>query len=684
MNFTYRLTFFFALFLFFYPFMTAFASDEPFTYPSNWGGTGLMEIPTARVIRENSYRIGISQIHPYRYYYGAVSPMKGLEINGRITEVIGVPALTSAYGNFKDKALDFKYQFIPEGKYMPAAALGIMDPHGTRVYPSQYVVISKQIYPFDFTIGFGNGRFGKIPLTSAGEGIKLEILSNTKSWLKDSQFFWGIQFALSEKYALMVEYNPIKYHKQTHDPAPSKYFREPVPSNYNFGFRWQPLKWTELDVSCQRGNQIGVNFSTAFNIGRPLIPIYDHPYKENPQEKLNPFSERLQKALSYSGFSDIGVLMEGNDLWIEAQNDTYFYNTKAIGVILRILSEITYENARNVHIILKENGIPLIEFRTTKADITDLYSEKLTLNEFFYLSEVKTDISETLDIPKWNKRLFRYGIKPSFQTFLNDPSGFFKYRFGISGWISYHPWQGTSFIAGFEGYPINTVSSANEPLSIPVRSDIVLYKRENIALGKLMFEQLKKIKHGPYGRIAAGLLDVQYAGLDGEVAMPLLNGRLMVGLSGSLVKKREPDNPFKLKENDVKDFYSTAFINMRLNIPEHEISIDLKTGRFLAGDRGSRITISKFINGVILSAWYSFTDTSVFKDNINKGYHDKGIAVTIPIRLFKGADSKTAYNYSLSPWTRDVAQDIEHYNTLFDFMGRNTKIFLDKDKKLAY
>lgn len=675
MNFTSCLTFFFALFLFFYPFMTAFASDEHFIYPSNWGGTGLMEIPTARVIRENSYRIGISQIHPYRYYYGAVSPVKGLEIDGRITEVIGVPALTAAYGNFKDKALDFKYRFISEGKYMPATALGIMDPHGTRVYPSQYVVISKQIYPFDFTIGFGNGRFGKRPLTSAGEGMKLEILSNTMGWLKDSQFFWGIQFALSEKYALMVEYNPIKYHKQTHDPATKKYFREPAPLNYNFGFRWKPLKWTELDVSCQRGNQIGVNFSTAFDIGIPLIPIYDHPYKENPQEKLNPFSERLQKALSYSGFSDIGVLMEGNDIWIEAQNDTYFYNTKAIGVILRILSEITSENARNVHITLKENGIPLIEFRTTKADIIDLYSEELTPNEFFYLSEVKTDISETLDIPKWNKRSFRYGVKPSFQTFLNDPSGFFKYRFGISGWVSYHPWQGTSFVAGFEGYPINTVSSANEPLSIPVRSDIVLYKRENIALGKLMFEQLKKIKHGLYGRTAAGLLDVQYAGLDGEVAMPLLNGRLMVGLSGSLVKKRATDNPFKLKENDVKDFYSTAFINMRLNIPEHEISVDLKTGRFLAGDRGSRITISKFINGVILSAWYSVTDTSVFKDNINKGYHDKGIAVTIPIRLFKGADSKTAYNYSLSPWTRDVAQDIEHYNTLFDFMGRNTKIF---------
>ena len=123
---------------------------------------------------------------------------------------------------------------------------------------------------------------------------------------------------------------------------------------------------------------------------------------------------------------------------------------------------------------------------------------------------------------------------------------------------------------------------------------------------------------------------------------------------------------------------------MRLNIPEKEIAIDLKSGKFLAGDKGTKITISKFINGVVLSVWYSVTDTSMFKDSFNRGYHDKGIMVTIPMRLFQGADSKTAYSYSLSPWTRDVAQDIEHFNSLFDYMGRNSKIFLDKDKRMMY
>ncbi|MDP2267875.1 MAG: YjbH domain-containing protein, partial [Deltaproteobacteria bacterium] len=177
---------------------TAVAGDEPFDGLANWGGTGIMEIPTARVMRAGRYRFGASQIDPYRTYYFAVTPLEGLEIGGRVTEVIGVPALLSGYGNTKDKAIDVKYRFLTEGKWLPAVAVGIMDPHGTRIYPAQYLVASKQLYPFDFTVGFGNGRYGKQPLPGQGEGIAVEIFTDNASWRQDGQFFWGVQFALSE------------------------------------------------------------------------------------------------------------------------------------------------------------------------------------------------------------------------------------------------------------------------------------------------------------------------------------------------------------------------------------------------------------------------------------------------------------------------------------------------------
>jgi hypothetical protein len=121
-------------------------------------------------------------------------------------------------------------------------------------------------------------------------------------------------------------------------------------------------------------------------------------------------------------------------------------------------------------------------------------------------------------------------------------------------------------------------------------------------------------------------------------------------------------------------------LNARLNIPEYEVSVDTKTGRFLAGDIGTRISVSKFIKGVTISAWYSFTNTSIFRDDFNRGYHDKGILIGIPLRLFTGKDSQTRYFYAFSPWTRDVGQDIFHYREIFDFMAGTQKFILTKIK----
>ena len=675
---------------------SAAAADAPFDGPANWGATGLMEIPTARVMKQGRFRFGAGQADPYRFYTFAITPLEGLEIGGRVTEVLGVPALLEGYGNTKDKAVDLKYRFIPEGKWWPAVAVGIMDAHGTRLYPGQYVVASKQIYPFDFTIGFGNGRFGKRPLPTKGEGIAVEMISDNASWRQDGQFFWGVQFALSEEVLLMAEYNPIRYEAQTRDPAQRRYFTEAVPSKYNFGIRWRPWSWLETDLSWQRGNQIGVNLSAAFDIGVPLVPLFDPPYREKPEHRLSPVEERIARGLQATGFSDIIVRKDGDALAVEARNDKYLYTPRALSAMLRTVTELAPPEVREIRLILSENGIPVVAISTTRADAGLFLSEKITAREFLHLngnSSVSSpetagktdrppfdlDITEGLPGKKLGREWWDYRIWPSVRLFLNDPSGFFKYRLGMRGVVGVYPWSGGTFVTGLEWYPLNTVSSANIPPAASVRSDLVPYLQNKEVLGTLMFQQIEKFPGQIHGRVAAGILEVQYAGVDAEVARPFFGGRLMLGLSGSIVKKRDPDRVLGLKENDFKNQYETAFFNTRLNIPEVEGAIDLKMGQFLAGDRGTVVKLSKFFNGVVLSAWYSQTDTDIFTDPFNRGYHDKGVSLTVPLRLFGGTDSKTVFDFAISPWTRDVAQDIEHFTTLFDYMGRNTEILMMKD-----
>ncbi len=665
-----------------------YADDEPFTYPSNQGFTGIMEIPTARVMRENHYRAGAGQVHPYRYYYVSFSPLKGIELDGRVTEIIGVRANPgdpswSGYGNTKDKFFGFKYQFIKEDRIAPAVALSIMDPTGTRKYASQSIIASKQLYPFDFTVGLGNGRYGKTPLPAADEKFKFELFSDPRTWAKDSQFFGGIQWAISDRYALMVEYSPIRYHKQTSDPAQAKYFQDPVPSQFNYGLRWKPFGFAEVDISYQRGQELGINLSMNFDIGQPMLPVYDPPYREKQEDMAAPINKRLTTALHRSGFSSIGILIDRNDLWVMAQNDKYYYSTKAIGVITRTINEIVPHHIERIHITLTDNGIPIFELDTTRYDIAEFYRDKLTAGQFLYLAGINTATGRAPEMAVENKRPIDYTIKPSLQTFLNDPSGFFKYRLGAEALVSYRPWKGGSFVTGPGVYPLNNISTVNEPLQDNVRTDITDYQKKRFSLPRLLYDQVYKTNNGIYGRFSAGYLEIQYGGFDGEIAKPLKDGRFVVGLGGTLARKRDPDSVFAFKDDDRRTYY-TSFVNTRLNIPEYELAFDAKTGRFLGGDLGSRFSVSKFINGVILTAWYSVTDTSGFRDSYNRGYRDKGIALVIPFRLLSGRDSKTTFSYAISPWTRDVAQDINHYNPLFDFIGRNTKIFLDRDRGMMY
>ena len=244
--------------------------------------------------------------------------------------------------------------------------------------------------------------------------------------------------------------------------------------------------------------------------------------------------------LKEQGFSDIGIDEAGGTLTIRAQNDKYFYSMKAVGMIMKTILPLMTPSTEQVRITLTHTGLPIFQVETTPADMRDLYAGRLTCGEFFRLSKITTDIDKAPDIATKGKRLLTPGWKPSFETLLNDPSGFFKYRLGLEGWLAYHPWQGASLVGSLAAYPLNNISTSNIPPSEAVRSDIFAYKQRDVGLDRLMFDQIYKPTGNVYARFAAGLLEIEYAGIDSEVAMPLANGRFLVGLEASLVKKRDP------------------------------------------------------------------------------------------------------------------------------------------------
>ncbi len=658
-----------------------------FILPTNSGFTGILAVPNAYTVPNNQFRIGFSMENPYRKFYLTYGLLPNLEITALQTEIMGVDGLPGVplneYGYYKDKLFDFKYMFLKESKYLPSLAIGINDPIGNRLYASQYIVASKEIYPFDFTLGFGNGRYGTQPLPPDNKGFGAEIFTHPRSWLRQAMPFWGIQFMPSKKFGLEVAYDPTEYQNQPQDPADQNFFNnnKPVPSKYDFGVIYKPWKWLELIASYQRGNTASLNISMPFDIYKPLINVFERSYSNFYYRPDETFDEKVRHAMEFYGFSNIGIIVHRKSMYLQMENNNFFSDRTAALMALKTLARINKDKINTAHIVIEDNNLPVLEASGNLRLIHAMSSSVKGSNEIADFVKIRTESRlRLLPVETRDNKIINYKISPSFAMSENDLFGRFQYMLGGVAYGIVHPWTGGSIIAGVGAYALNNVKTITGPLSIPVRSDMPFYMERRLDLNNLMFQQTHYFSHEIYGKVAAGLLEYEYGGVNAQIDKVLDKGDIILGLGGSIVKKRSVGNPLgfgSVPDETPLNRYDTFFLTTTFNFKQQDISLKIKSGRFLAGDYGSEFFLSKFLpNGIEFTGWYSVTNTNVFTDSFNRGYHDLGISVSIPLRIFTGMESKTNFNYSASPWDRDVAQDIVQYLDLSDFLTR--RIFLDK------
>ncbi len=406
---------------------SAFCRDDPFDNSANWGGTGLMETPTARVLQDGAIRFGAGQALPFRWVSGSMGVFPGLEVTGRVTEITNIPSgLGPGYGANKDKAFAAKYQVIPESKWLPAVAVGWDDFQGTQLFESRYVAVNRQIFPFDFTLGYGNKRL---------DGL-----------------FGGIELSAHPKLSLMAEYSPISYEK---DASSAKGVPEGANSPVNFGMRFKPYPGIHLGLSYQRGQEVGMMLHFQGGIGKPILPRRADPPPLAPVDRT-PFQKRdmkqmvgqIHEAIHRAGFSGVSVYTDIENLTAEFENTMYLSDQKAVGRVLRILLLHSPSDTKRLEAVIKRRGIPLLKVSVAPDHLEKYLFDEIPEDVFHKLVIVRT-VGETenedriaaieADDPKL---LYGWGIKPEFTPYLNDPSGFFKARVGVQPWATLNLWEG--------------------------------------------------------------------------------------------------------------------------------------------------------------------------------------------------------------------------------------------------
>ncbi len=642
------------------PIHIACASDKPFNGPSNWGGSGLLEIPNARVLDDGDMRFGYSHAAPYNQLVLNLGILPRVEFNLRYTEINDIPSgLGSDFGDYKDKAFDVKLQLVKESRHFPAIAVGLQDFHGTELFRAQYFTISRQIYPLDFTIGLGRER--------------LKGQAELPFW-DEVGIFGGLEWAINDRFSAMVEYSPVEYEK---DPLIIRTTDKGAASPWNFCIKAKITSSLSLGLSYQRGDTVGLMAHWTFSMGKPILPkrpdppswrflIHDPNRRPTPRQRVESAFNEIRKTNKYR---DINVYQTNNSLICEIENISYLSNTKAVGRAMRILLGYAGPDITTLTVQLKRRGVRVLSVSVAPRHLRDYLTGKLDESLFKDLLKVKPadanrhtskPLAQQASKKSW---ISGYGIKPTIETFFNDPSGALKARWSLEPYATLQTWKGNALIARLNVPIASDISTETETVEDAVRSDAWKYAGSSTNLEQLMVDQVLKLTDRTYGRLSIGYLERMYAGAGGELLHFFGDGQIAAGLSGNHVTKREPDTLFELQDFD----RYTLLGNIYYYYSPLNVTLQTQAGRFLAGDEGLRLVFSRqYDTGARIGFWYSLTDTSDFT-GYNKDYHDKGIHIQLPLGMFTDRHTQRQLDYSMSPWTRDVGAIVHHWQDLYHF-----------------
>ena len=277
--------------------LKVFSSDS-FTYNTfnNHGAIGLINMPTARLYKEQTFGFTLYDGTPDQKITMTSSPYDWLEASFFYTNIQGRPYPGyESFQDYKDKGFNFKIRIKEEG-ILPAVAIGINDLAGTGLYSSEYIVGSYGLNNIDFHFGLGWGtlngkedfknplrylskKFGERPTEFADEGGQFQPSKYYSD--KSISAFFGLSYVLNKNTIL-------KFERDTTQTSGNIDYGNPN-SDFSFGVDFNANKNWTIGLSAERNNYLSLRFS--YKRGKGEVPKYNY-------EKIDKTNNRIIKLLS--------------------------------------------------------------------------------------------------------------------------------------------------------------------------------------------------------------------------------------------------------------------------------------------------------------------------------------------------------------------------------------------------
>ena len=377
----------------------------------------------------------------------------------------------------------------------------------------------------------------------------------------------------------------------------------------------------------------------AWEKTKPYKPGEKIKWDAHESDNYN-LSTIIAREIKNQGFKDVSAACNTDSVWIEFTNTLHLSDARSLGQIGSLCDTILPERITLFYLNIKEDDTVIQSLKTTRGAFRSFMDSGLDKEGFLAFSKLNlykaenwedfnqdSSASELYDL---EDDKFFYSIEPKIRTFLNNKAGFFKHKGVIQAKAGYNIWSGAQILGELEWTVFNQYDELiYDPLEDPeksVRTDLVDYEAESaLRMSMLALEQKFDLPLSTQGRAAVGYFESAYAGVGAEAFRYFKNGLFGAGLETQFVRKRDPQNNYKLRDGYDK-LYKTAFLNLYAQIlPSQGIEAGLKIGQFLAGDVGFQIDLRRSFKYFTLGGWYTKTDTDLFESVKNRGSTQTGV-----------------------------------------------------------
>lgn len=660
---------------------------------SDYGTTGLIDLPSARMEDDATIKIGAAFDERHRSYMLTYQATPWLEATFRYT---GFEQFF-----FWDRNYEVKFRLLEETADLPQLALGLRDIVGTGVFGSEYFVASKRFGALDATLGVGWGRLAdegvfSNPLTNLSDRFaQREIDAELGGELATGSFFSGPNMGIFggleydfERWpvTLVAEYNPDQYLiNQVNGELPPA-------SPWSFGAKWEWVPGVVISLSHQHGEELGLSISAATNTSstppryrqQGFISATDMQSSDlPPQIRQSNWYDKLLFDMERSGLFLVSARLhpESNSAELIIGNNSYALWADALAHATALADLHLPATVRSIYFVIEDGGHRPLTVRVARPstsysqDPADLANRQLILPG----RNIDTPMGATDFVT--GKINFTLELANRVQLF--DPDDPLRYQFYIDVGANYALSNYTSIEAHYSLDIDNNFDESrrieSDSLIEPVRTNIVKYLVEGASgLDSLFVQTRNSLSSDIHYRLFGGVLEEMYSGVGGEVLYQPFESRLGFGLSVNHVKQRDFDKSFKHLDYET----TTGFVSAYWATPFYNFDLALHTGRYLAKDFGSTFEARRtFPNGWQIGVWATFTDVSA--EQFGEGSFDKGFFFRVPINGFAGRNSRASYATRVRPIQRDGGQRLENHsgNLWWDLRDARYDVFLNAGER---